>query len=75
MLVDKQGTGDVEEVKCNSIYDAAEYEHPDSATRVAGTEKAEPENPGKHCDEHHLLDAESLHADRDEKYAECLRNL
>ena len=75
ILVDEERAGDVEEVERHAVHDAAQNEHPHAAARVAGPEEAEAEHPREHRDEHHLLDAELLHRERDQQDAEGLGEL
>ena len=73
-----QGTGNVEEVEGKAVHDAAEHEQQHAGHgRITQAEEGEAEYPGKHGNEHYVLDAELLHGKRnkqDTKRFRCLRN-
>ena len=76
VLIDIERTGDVEEVEGHSINDAAEHEEQYTGHRgIAKAEESETEHPCEHGDEHYLLDAEFLHAERNQQDTESLGSL
>ena len=68
VLLHVQGTGDVEEVERETVHDATQDEEEDARhRRVTETEESEAAHPGEHRDQHHVLDAETLHRERDQE--------
>ena len=55
-MFNKQRTGNVEEVERHSIHDHGKNQHPQTGARITEAEQSETEYPGKHTDQHHLLD-------------------
>ena len=75
-LLNIERTRDVEEVERDTVDDAAEDKQQHTRHgRMAESEERETEHPGQHRDEHHLLDAEPLHKERDQQDAKCLGSL
>ena len=77
LLLDKECTGDVEEVKRHAVDDAGEEEQDDAhdALRGADSEEAEAQHPGEHGHQHDDLDAEALEAERDQQNTQRLGDL
>ena len=75
VLLDKERSGDVEEVEGHAIDDHREDKHPHATARIAQGEEAEAQHPGHHGDEHDVLDAVALHKEGDEEDAAGLADL
>ena len=66
MLVNEQGTRNVEEVERHALNYHREHEHPHAGSRVAQTEKAKAQHPRQHGNHHDTLDAKTFQAEGDE---------
>lgn len=68
----KQGTGNVEEIECDSVDSHGEHEHPYTAAGVSATEEGKAEHPCQHGNQHHLFDAETFQEEWYQQDAERL---
>ena len=75
LLIDIERAADIEEIESDAVDNHRNDEEPHAASRVAETEEAEAEHPGKHSHQHHTLDAEAFQAERNQKDAESLTQL
>ena len=76
VLVDEERTADVEEVEGHTVNDHRKNEeHEAEARRAARTEEEETQSPSHKGNEHHLLDAEFLQEERDQKNTKRFRDL
>ena len=74
-LIDEEGARDVEEVEGHAIDDHRDNKHPYAAARITRADESEAEHPCEHGDEHHVLDTEFLHEERDEQDTAGLTDL
>ena len=75
LLVHKERTADVEEVKGHSIYYHAQHKPDDTATGIAHGKEQITEHPGQHGHEHHTFDTELLQEEGNEQNAKGLAYL
>ena len=76
LTINKDATGDIEEIESYSIHDAGSDEQQYTGhARIAQTEETKAQEPCEHSDKHDAFDAITLEEERNEQDAECLTHL